>query len=334
MIDLEGLPSTDSRFDTARSDLRQHRVANDDWPDDWVYSYAPLSLLDTSDEIFGRFLTEMLHPIVRPDTDDALRLAGELNDLLAADGVQLREDSTIGNRPVWGLDAIDQSGAERKPISASAGPDEAVVRIWERDGLLRLFVSHVSAHKVQVAALKRALRVYGVSAFVAHEDIEPTLEWQSEIELALATAHSLAALLTPEFHDSNWTDQEVGIAIGRRLFVFGVQLPTAPYGFIGRLQGLRGSLDQPSALAISIVDILLKRTETSAVMREALVVGLETSQNFADSNLLITRIEATTGFSKPQLERLRQATTSNHEVEGAFGLPRLRSYLARELGAP
>lgn len=83
ITNLDALPSTDPRFQTARGDLIQHRVANHDWPDDWVYSYSPLSLSEASDDLFGKFLAEMLHPVVRPDSDEAARLAAELNDLLA-----------------------------------------------------------------------------------------------------------------------------------------------------------------------------------------------------------------------------------------------------------
>lgn len=37
LYDLEALPSTDSRFATAGRDIVQHRVANFDWDDDWVF---------------------------------------------------------------------------------------------------------------------------------------------------------------------------------------------------------------------------------------------------------------------------------------------------------
>ena len=168
-----------------------------------------------------------------------------------------------------------------------------------------------------------------MSAFVAHEDIEPTLEWQSEIQLALATAHSLVALITPDFHDRNWTDQEVGFAIGRGLFVFGVQLPTEPYGFIGKLQGLRGQLTNIPALAQSIVDILLMRSETAPVMHDAMVTALEASANFADSNRLIPKITAATGFTAEQLNRMRESATANVEVAGAFTVGVRRTHLNR-----
>jgi hypothetical protein len=327
VIDLDSLPSTDPRFSNARQDLRQHREFNSDWDDDWIFSYSPLSLLDASDELFGKFLTELVHPVVRPDTDEARNLATELNDLLASSGVVLDEASAIGKRPVWALRPADDLRGSRPRLSSETDSDSVLSRIWDREGLLRLFLSHAAEHEVAVSALKRALRTYGVSAFVAHQDIEPTLEWQSEIQVALASAHSLAALITPEFHASKWTDQEVGIGIGRGLFVFAVQLPTSPYGFLGILQGLRGDLSKPSELAMSIVDILLKRSETKATMHEALVVALENSENFSDSNITIARIESTTGFSQDQLERMRKASDANYEVANSFAVRRLHAYL-------
>ena len=90
-------------------------------------------------------------------------------------------------------------------------PTDAVARIWG-DNKVRIFLSHISKHKRDVASLKDCLQVYGISAFVAHEDVEPTREWQREIEIALNTMHVLVAVLTPGFSESLWADQEVGYA--------------------------------------------------------------------------------------------------------------------------
>jgi hypothetical protein len=38
LYDLDALPSTDSRFKTAGRDIAQHRIANEDWDDEWVFS--------------------------------------------------------------------------------------------------------------------------------------------------------------------------------------------------------------------------------------------------------------------------------------------------------
>lgn len=196
---------------------------------------------------------------------------------------------------------------------------EEAARIWEPD-TLHLFLSHVSAHKEHVGEMKAALRRYGISAFVAHEDIEPNLEWQNEIELALGSMHALCALLTPEFHGSNWTDQEVGFALGRSVPVISVRLGMDPYGFIGKNQGLRGKLDSPAPLALSISEILLREARTKIVMRDALVGGLVQAKSFATAKQVATMLTTVTGFSAGQLERLTTACQENPQVRGSWGV--------------
>jgi hypothetical protein len=100
---------------------------------------------------------------------------------------------------------------------------DATKRLWT-DGDFRLFLGHKAEVKREAASLKDALRYYGVSAFVAHEDIHPTKEWQDEIENALATMDGFVALMTSGFHDSDWTDQEVGYALARGVPIIAVRL--------------------------------------------------------------------------------------------------------------
>lgn len=181
-----------------------------------------------------------------------------------------------------------------------------------------------------VSELKWELKQYGVSGFVAHEDIAPSLEWQEEIEVALRSMDAMAALLTPEFHDSSWTDQEVGVAIGRGVLVIPVRLPVVPYGFMAKIQALRGDLSRPAPLASALVDILLTRPRTATGMRTALVVALERSSSWASSKTVSTKIEAAGGFTAEQLARIEAAIIANDEVNGSFGVPeRLRRVIAK-----
>ena len=196
--------------------------------------------------------------------------------------------------------------------------------------MLRLFLSHVSEHKVAVSDLKRELRQYGVSGFVAHEDIAPSLEWQAEIEVALQSMDAMAALLTQEFHASSWTDQEVGVAIGRGVLVIPIRLPVIPYGFIAKNQALRGDLSKPAPLASSLVDILLARPRTAAAIREALVAALETSSSWASSKVVATKIEAVDRFTAEHIARIEAAIVANDEVRDSFGVPeKLRRVIAK-----
>lgn len=72
-------------------------------------------------------------------------------------------------------------------------------------GQFRVFLSHLAAERKWVGDLQTQLAKYGMSSFVAHRDIEPTTEWQSEIEIALKTCEGLVAVLHHNFHDSKIT---------------------------------------------------------------------------------------------------------------------------------
>jgi hypothetical protein len=198
--------------------------------------------------------------------------------------------------------------------------DEDVQRIWS-DLTLRLFVSHVAAYKVAVSALKEKLSIYQIAAFVAHEDIEPNSEWQDQIELALRSMHVMIALLTPDFNNSRWTDQEIGFALGRGVMVIPVKLGLDPYGFIGKIQGVSGKLDNPSVLAQDLVGVLLKQPGISRLMYEALVVALERSSCFTDSILLSRYLVKLEGFTREQKQRLLRACEANRQVREAFNVP-------------
>jgi len=100
LYSLESLPSHDTRFKDAAGDIWQHRVNNpSDWPDDWVYEDSRFNLLQGSSDSFLRFLCEMLHPVVRPDRNEALTLVQHFNDQLRLEGWQLVEEERIAGRP-------------------------------------------------------------------------------------------------------------------------------------------------------------------------------------------------------------------------------------------
>lgn len=149
-----------------------------------------------------------------------------------------------------------------------------------RKGMLRLFVSHLAAHKVFAGELQQALFQYGICSFVAHSDIEPTLEWQTQIETALATCEVLVALLHEKFHLSNWTDQETGFAMGRGVPAFAVKFGQDPYGFIGRFQAFNGNGKTTGELAREMFDAFRKNKQTQRRMGEVLVRLFEESGSF------------------------------------------------------
>lgn len=202
----------------------------------------------------------------------------------------------------------------------TAGVSDAIERVWGEDGF-RLFLSHVSKHKKRVGELKAALNAYGVRAFVAHEDIQPTQDWQSEIETALRTMHAMAAILTPEFKDSEWTDQEVGYALGRGIKIVAVKTGRLPYGLLARQQAVAADIEKIPAMATAIVTILVKNPATQSRMRDALAEALVSSCCWADSKLIVDQLESIGSITASNADRIRLALKENSQVSKAFGVP-------------
>jgi AbiJ N-terminal domain 3/Abortive infection C-terminus len=111
IFDLKGMPSGDPRFQDAYGDIWQHRVNNFDWEDDWVFLDSRFDLLHCEDEVFLRFLCEMLHPVVRNDREEVERLRQFLNDLLTGDGYELVERARISDRPIFVAKRIEPGAA-------------------------------------------------------------------------------------------------------------------------------------------------------------------------------------------------------------------------------
>jgi hypothetical protein len=199
-----------------------------------------------------------------------------------------------------------------------------------RGRMFRLFISHLSAEKVFAAQLQEALLQYGISAFVAHNDIEPTLEWQTQIETALATCDSLVALLHPAFHNSNWTDQEIGFAMGRGLPVFAVRFGQDPYGFIGRFQGFTGGEKPAEVLARELFDSYRKNKQSQKRMAEVLMNLFEDSGSFASAKARIGYLEELEVWESSFVPRLEAVTDANSQVSGSWGVSERVEKLAKK----
>ena len=133
---------------------------------------------------------------------------------------------------------------------------DAAKRLWAENDF-RLFLSHKTEVKREAAALKDTLRYYGVSAFVARQDIHPTKEWQDEIENALATMDGFVALMTLSFHESHWTDQEVGYALARGVPIIAVRLERDPYGFLVKFQALTSTWTAAPESIVRLLAVLI-----------------------------------------------------------------------------
>ena len=122
VFNLAELPSHDPRFDSMKGDIQQHTIRNFDWPSDWIYSDARLNLWRCPDQVFLKFIAEMVHPVVRPDLAEAKSLVDLFNENLRPDGWELVEAKQISGRPVFSARPLDQNLASSQKKSAAQEP--------------------------------------------------------------------------------------------------------------------------------------------------------------------------------------------------------------------
>lgn len=222
-----------------------------------------------------------------------------------------------------------ESHASYEPEVPDVSSRETVPTFWQQ-GYFRAFISHVSSQKVAAHRLKEALARYQIAAFVAHDDVEPTKEWQSEIESALRTMDALIAMITPGFPESRWCDQEVGYALGRGKLIVSLRIDADPHGFLGKSQGLQAKGLLPAVVAERLVGILVQNDLSRDRMTESLVDRLVNSQGWNSSRETVTLLEKAPHLNAVQVARLMRAIDENSEVGEAHTVPdRIRSLVAR-----
>ncbi len=181
--------------------------------------------------------------------------------------------------------------------------------MWKH-GQFRLFISHLSSNKQSASYLKSCLSNYGIDCFVAHEDITPSKEWEIEIEKALFTMDALCAILTRDFINSEWCDQEVGIALGQKKLVISVNKGAVPYGFIGKYQALK-SASTANGMALEIWKTISTNDRTKAVYWKKLVSLVLDASDSSEAMQFIEILKKCENVDKYFIEYLHENIGSN-----------------------
>lgn len=124
---LDSMPSTDYRFKTAAGDVWQHMVNNSDWDDVYLFEKY-LELMIATDELFVKFIEQVVHPLVRPQVEQGEYIEA-INKHLVHDGFSLILAENISGFPVYKIDKVlnGVKGHVKNLIFAAVGHKPEIV---------------------------------------------------------------------------------------------------------------------------------------------------------------------------------------------------------------
>jgi hypothetical protein len=190
---------------------------------------------------------------------------------------------------------------------------------WSGEGF-RLFISHRSDYAEDAGALREELSKRSIDAFVAHDSIEPTEEWQDVILFALRSCDACLALLTPGFPASPWTDQEVGWCMARDRLVVPVEFGLNPYGFLGKYQALSVKKGHDQAdIALGVFELLARKRQSRDAMARALVSRWENTGSWdaARENYSFLKKVPEEAWTQQLVNDVWSARERNHQLKTA-----------------
>lgn len=187
----------------------------------------------------------------------------------------------------------------------------------------RLFLSYSAKDRKLAGEVKQELYGTGFDVFLAHEDIKPTDEWLKRIETELKRCDVFIALLSENFRNSEWTDQEAGYALSRcrksrkRCLILSLvisPMPLRPHGFLKDFQALKLDPDRLADSCKSVARTIEEKLGLAAFRKNQAISQFALSRSFAQAKQNLRTLRELAPFSLEQAKQIAQATLSNTQI--------------------
>ncbi len=200
---------------------------------------------------------------------------------------------------------------------------------------IHVFLSHKHDDVEVAKELKSVFERFGASAFVAHEDIRPSAAWQKVILRHLTVVCNIfIPILTKRFHESEWTDQEAGIAVGRGMVIAPIKVDVDPYGFmeVSQAVSLRGT--HPVTFHSTCVELLSgiasEYPELKGAIKKCTTRSLKASHTYDQAGASSKALLEFATFTPEEANEIAQIVLENDQVYGAWSaMPHLESFFEK-----
>ncbi len=179
---------------------------------------------------------------------------------------------------------------------------------------LRVFISHLNADKSIAHEFSIQLQKWGISSFVAHNDLIPFKRWLDELLKRLSTTQVVVALITSDkFNNNFWTNQEIGFAYARNIEILPVKFSTAdPTGFIASIQAWSDKNNDAKTIAEKIFKHFAVQAKYNDYLRAGLIYQFNNPNSSEDAIEIFNNLENfLTNLSEDEEEKILKSINEN-----------------------
>lgn len=183
---------------------------------------------------------------------------------------------------------------------------------------MKVFLSYSNEDKVLAGSIKQNLEDYGLTVFLAHEDIEPLAEWVDILRAELEACVVFIPILTETFRKSRWTDQETGIAITRGILIAPLKVTVDPYGFISHVQAFRLDRNNIESTCFKLASAIVSNPALGEIFKNALIDKFGGSWSFDDATHNTELLLLFEEYTVRQVTEIIKHAISNRQIYKSF----------------
>jgi hypothetical protein len=177
------------------------------------------------------------------------------------------------------------------------------------------FISYQTRDKLIAGKIKQILGEYGIDAFLAHEDLTVSDEWQDEILKNIREKSLFICILSKNFLKSSYCLQESGIAIISNMTVVPLSIDdTTSPGFMSKYQSKK--IDQDNISIHDIMPGLLKNNRIFGINIIIDIIVSSSSYRGAEKNFKLI-LPFLSDLNSDQVNKLVNAIINNSQIKGA-----------------
>ena len=188
---------------------------------------------------------------------------------------------------------------------------------------LKIFVSYSHEQNVLAGKIKKCFEKYGFEVFLAHEDITASQKWRDSLIENLKTCAIFMPILTKNFKESDWTDQESGIAYYLDKVIIPLRIKKSlPYGFLEKYQGHPFDEEKLGESCFDVSKVIVNHSIHKKTFVDILIDIFVKSSSYKQSIEMERLLVEVNEFTDPQLKKILNGVKTNPQINQAFSSDR------------